>query len=162
MNKVEFFSHSVEETNAYAALISGHLKPGDVVLLEGDLGSGKTQFVKACCQALGYEKSVTSPSYTLANIYAATNFSIIHADFYRVKQEQELLDLGLDTYLDSSISFIEWGDRFQDFFTDYLKLTIEYVDEEDSHRKITLTATGNSWIEKFKTIENHLHLNHQL
>lgn len=156
MNGFEIACQNIKDTNTCAGIVSGLVQPGDVILLEGTLGAGKTQFVKAFCAALGYEKNVSSPSYTLSNIYALGTSTIIHADFYRIKNEFELLDMGLDYHLDNSIALIEWGERFPDFFSNYLKIKIEHVSDCPDCRKISFAFHGNAWVDKFKNIEKHL------
>lgn len=156
MNEFEIVCQDIKDTNNCAALISGKVQPGDVILLEGPLGAGKTQFVKAFCAALGYDKTVSSPSYTLSNIYSLGAFNIIHADFFRIKNEFELLDMGLDYHLDNSIALIEWGERFPDFFSGYLKIKIDHVSDCPDCRNIRFSFHGDEWIEKFKNIEKSL------
>jgi len=152
MQTIELQSNSVEDTQTYATQIAALLGAGDVVILTGDLGTGKTQFAKQCCAALGYEGAVTSPTYTLANIYPLEKINILHTDFYRVKSEYELEETGLDTYMDSSILLIEWGDKFEELFEDYLKIEIAYVEGSLTDRTLTLTYKGNKWEGRFKKI----------
>ena len=148
---IELQSKGVEDTKKYATQIAQILQAGDVVILTGDLGTGKTQFTKQCCTALGYEGAVTSPTYTLANIYPLEKTNILHADFYRVKSERELEETGLDTYMDSSIMLVEWGDKFEELFDNYLKIEIAYVDGSLNDRTLTLSYKGTKWAERFVT-----------
>lgn len=152
MQTIELQSNSVEDTQGYATQIAQILEAGDVVVLTGDLGTGKTQFVKQCCAALGYEGAVTSPTYTLANIYPLEKINILHADFYRVKSEHELEETGLDTYMDSSIMLVEWGDKYEELFDNYLKIEIAYVESSLNERIFTLSSKGAKWEERFKGI----------
>lgn len=156
MSKFEVLSLSINDTKEFAARIASVLEPGDVVILEGDIGSGKTQFSKLCCHALGYKQIVTSPSYTIANIYSLNEFDIVHADFYRIKNEVELLETGLDNYLDKSITLVEWGEKFEDYFDSFLKIKMEFVEDCQSCRKITVTYSGRRWTNTFKTIESFI------
>jgi tRNA threonylcarbamoyladenosine biosynthesis protein TsaE len=101
-------THTPAETEALGAELAGRLRPGDVVLVQGELGAGKTTFVRGACRALGVTVAVTSPTFTIGQRYPA-NVAVAHVDLYRVasldSEEPELLDdyLGPDT-----ISFIEW------------------------------------------------------
>ena len=89
------------------------LKPGDIIALNGNLGSGKTFFVKAACSYFGVE-NVSSPSFAIVNTYVGKQI-INHFDFYRIKKVEELYDIGFSEYLsDDSISFIEWADTFSE------------------------------------------------
>lgn len=160
MESLEYLSHSVAETQAYAEQIARVLQPGDVVILEGNLGAGKTQFVSLCCQALGYSDAVTSPTFTLANLYNLGDYHVVHADFYRVNNELELLDTGLDNYFDNSITLIEWGEKFQGFFDGFLKIKMEYVEDCPTCRKLTLTCQGGNWPDKLNTISKSLDSKH--
>jgi len=87
-------------------------KPGDRIVLNGDLGAGKTFFIKAALSSIGI-KNVNSPSFAIVNEYR-NDYSIYHFDFYRLKKSSELFDIGWQDYLndDESIIFIEWGNRF--------------------------------------------------
>jgi len=152
MQTIKLQSKSVEDTKKYATQIARILKAGDVVILTGDLGTGKTQFTKQCCAALGYTGAVTSPTYTLANIYPLEKTNILHVDFYRVKSERELEETGLDTYMDSSILLVEWGDKYEELFDNYLKIEIAYVEDSLTDRALKLSYKGTKWTERFKEI----------
>ena len=152
MQTIKLQSKSVEDTKKYATQIARILKAGDVVILTGDLGTGKTQFTKQCCAALGYTGAVTSPTYTLANIYPLEKTNILHVDFYRVKSERELEETGLDTYMDSSILLVEWGDKYEELFDNYLKIEIAYVEGSLTDRTLKLSYKGTKWTERFKEI----------
>ena len=139
MNGLEILSCGLDDTNEYAVNIAKVLAPGDVIILEGSLATGKTQFVKMCCEALDYKNLVTSPSYTVANFYSLGDFNIMHVDLYRIDNEYEFLEIGLDNYLEDSITFIEWGDKFQEYFADFMKIKFEFVDDSENCRKLKLT-----------------------
>jgi tRNA threonylcarbamoyladenosine biosynthesis protein TsaE len=108
---------SVEETIEYANRFAGNLKRGDVVALYGDLGSGKTQFVKGVCKAFNVCTQTTSPSFVILNRYYGINSDrsellIFHFDLYRIGSSNELYDLGYEEFLQSNdICLIEWAER---------------------------------------------------
>lgn len=106
-------SRSVADTRSLAASFAPRLKPGDIVTLEGDLGSGKTEFVRGACEALGVPESVvTSPTFTIVNEYDGDDLTVFHIDAYRLKTESEFFDLGYEDYLSGdAIVFIEWPER---------------------------------------------------
>jgi tRNA threonylcarbamoyladenosine biosynthesis protein TsaE len=110
-------------TRAVAALLAPFLRPGDTVLLVGGLATGKTTFVQAVAEALGSNSPVTSPTFTLAHFYPAGPETILHVDAYRLSGIHEYRDLGLDDYLEDSITFVEWGDKVTEDFI--CSLTIE-------------------------------------
>lgn len=109
---MEFISNSVEETAEFAQKFASMLKSGDVVLLTGDLGAGKTTFVKAVAKELGFDGLVTSPTFTLLNEYNA-KFPIYHFDMYRLKSATEAIESGLDEILRSGegVCFVEWPQK---------------------------------------------------
>lgn len=102
-------SSSPEETAAIAAVVAKRLAPGDVVLLNGELGSGKTVFVRAAAKALGFDGRVTSPTFAIGNIYPAAGGEIAHLDLYRLDQiaidDEAVL---ADFLTDERIGFVEW------------------------------------------------------
>ncbi len=101
-------SHSEDETHAVAGEFVKFFKPGDTVLLYGDLGSGKTFLVREFAALLGYDGQVSSPSFTIVNQYDGET-SVNHLDLYRIESEKELKNLGLEELLNSdAINFIEW------------------------------------------------------
>ena len=150
--KVELVSVDVEHTMAIANSLASFLKFGDIILLAGDLGAGKTQFVKGCATALGYDQLVTSPSYTIAGMYEIDGGQIIHSDLYRINRSSELFDLGLLDYFPTSITFVEWGDKFEEHFEDHLSISFEFVEDSPNTRKLTVSSTGNSWKGRFSDI----------
>ena len=109
---------SAEETQALAREILQEIGGTGVLLLEGDLGAGKTCFVQGLAQALGISEAVTSPTYSLVKIYGAAD-NLIHADLYRLTEEDELYDLGLEEWLEGSgILAVEWPSRAPDLWRD--------------------------------------------
>ena len=106
-----FLTNSEEQTIALARQIAKRLKAGDVVLLQGDLGAGKTHFVKGIAQGLGIDKEVTSPTFALHNSYQTKDFSLNHFDFYRIDNVEDALQLGLAEFFgrEDSVCFVEWA-----------------------------------------------------
>lgn len=112
MLPVEFISSSEEETANIALNFLEELKEGDVVILNGDLGSGKTFFIKKIAEALNIHNA-NSPTFAIVNEYYGDK-KIYHFDFYRINKVNELHDIGLEDYLtdQNAITFIEWGEMF--------------------------------------------------
>ena len=107
---VEVRCASVADTARLGAALAGLLEPGDVVLLSGELGAGKTTLVKALVAALGSTEEVTSPTFTLLRTYA-TCPPVAHVDCWRLEQLHEVLDLGLEELLDDGgVALVEWGE----------------------------------------------------
>lgn len=126
-----------QATADLAKKCSDIFKAGDVIALNGDLGSGKTFFVKQFCKALKIDNT-SSPSFAIVNEYKAEN-KIYHFDFYRLKKVEELYDIGFDDYLldSSAITFIEWAELFPEVLP--LKhFELKFVNLQDGKREITL------------------------
>lgn len=111
MSEKIFISHSEDETRKFGFDYAKNLKPGQIILLYGDLGTGKTVFVRGVCEAFGIT-GVRSPSFTLINEYKSpSGLYIIHSDLYRLDSEG-VYSLGLEEYYDS-ILFVEWPERWE-------------------------------------------------
>lgn len=153
MESITILSNSLEDTTKIAEAITPFLQVGDAVIFEGNLGAGKTHFVKFLSAALGYEGLVNSPTYTIAAVYEMDDRKILHIDGYRLTSLSEFVDLGLDIYFSESIALIEWGDEFAEEFEDYLKIKLQYEAAEMS-RKITISYVGERFKKDFATIKN--------
>jgi tRNA threonylcarbamoyladenosine biosynthesis protein TsaE len=99
---------SPEETEALAAELAGRLAPGDVVTVSGELGSGKTTFVRGACMALGVRERVTSPTYTIGHRYHGEHGEVSHLDLYRFEGVSAAEWGDLEPYFDDAIAFVEW------------------------------------------------------
>ena len=121
--------NNVEECETLGKLLSGELVEGDVLSLEGDLGSGKTTFVKGILKGLDYKSDVTSPTFTLINEYNA-NLNVIHIDFYREKNIDRWINLGIHEYFDEdNLVIIEWPNLIPDIIPEkYTEIFFEHLD----------------------------------
>ena len=105
-------THSQEETIRAGELLGHSLLPGDVVACYGELGSGKTRFIKGLCKGLGVSTHVTSPTFTIVNEYTGAASIVYHFDFYRIESIGELREMGFDEYLQrSGVCLIEWAEK---------------------------------------------------
>lgn len=126
----EFISKSLEDTKFFAKDFAKKLKPGQTVLLFGDMGAGKTTFTKSVIQSLGFNGVVTSPTFTLVNQYKAKDFFIFHFDMYRLEDINEAYEIGLDEMLldKNAIKIVEWPEKATDILPkDALKLYIKVL-----------------------------------
>ena len=110
---IELASSSPEETEAIAAALAGELEPGDVVTVAGELGSGKTTFVRGACRELGVEGPVTSPTYTVGHRYRG-RVDVSHLDLYRYERLTDGEWGDLERYFDDAVVFVEWPEAAAD------------------------------------------------
>ncbi|UCE25937.1 MAG: tRNA (adenosine(37)-N6)-threonylcarbamoyltransferase complex ATPase subunit type 1 TsaE [Candidatus Zixiibacteriota bacterium] len=125
-------SHSEDETLALAGKLASLFKPGDVLVLTGVLGAGKTVFVKGLATAMGIDESlVNSPSFTIVNEYAGER-PMYHFDLYRLADVSELNEIGWDDYLGcEGIIVIEWGEKAREYLpTQYYQVDFGIIDEQ--------------------------------
>lgn len=135
----QFMSHSYEETIAIGKTLGQSLKGGELLLLKGPLGSGKTCLTKGIALALGINENITSASFTLINIYEGNRLLLCHSDLYRIENNNDFFDLGIEEYISANtVVIIEWGDRFIEEFP-YPLLIIELTILGESKRQIKLT-----------------------
>ncbi len=146
---IQLTTSSARETQEVASEIAALVEPGDLLLLVGELGAGKTAFVQGFGKALGVTEPITSPTFTLAREYEGHRLTIHHLDVYRLEQIDEVLDLALPELLDSaSVTLIEWGDAIIPALpAEYLEVRIEYGDDEDE-RVVGLRPVGKQWLRR--------------
>lgn len=135
----------VDQTRDLAAAVAGLVRPGDIVVLAGDLGAGKTAFVQGFGRALGVTDRITSPTFTLVHEYDG-RLPIHHLDVYRLEQISETLDLDLPEMLDAGgVVLIEWGDAILPVLPhEYLEVRITFGDGDDD-RLLRFDAVGGAW-----------------
>jgi tRNA threonylcarbamoyladenosine biosynthesis protein TsaE len=138
----ELITGTPEETEAAAARLGRRLGSGDLVLLVGELGAGKTTFVRGLARGMGVEGPVVSPTFQLVRVYRGP-VPLAHVDLYRLGGGADLADLDLDGLLDGGAVAVEWGDRL-DPAGDALRVVIEPVDP--GRRRLTLEGPPRwSW-----------------
>jgi len=130
-------SHKPEKTFALGGELAAELRAGDVVALVGELGAGKTQFVKGLAAGLGYAGEVTSPSFTLLHEYAGGRVPLYHFDFYRLETARETATLSLEEYLEGDgVCVIEWAGKFPDLLPSHTRW-FELAILPDDRRELT-------------------------
>jgi tRNA threonylcarbamoyladenosine biosynthesis protein TsaE len=140
---------SVGETRDLAAAVAALAQPGDLLLLVGDLGAGKTAFAQGFGAGLGVTEPITSPTFTLAQEYDG-RLRMHHLDVYRLDQLAEVAELGLAELLDDGgVVLIEWGDAILPVLpNDYLEVRIAFpagADAPDDDRRLALRSVGAGW-----------------
>jgi tRNA threonylcarbamoyladenosine biosynthesis protein TsaE len=147
---------SAAETRALGERLGAVLRQGDVIVLAGDLGAGKTTFVQGVAIALGIDERVTSPTFTIVHQYEG-RVPLVHVDVYRLERLGELYDLGLEDLANGAGAMvIEWGDIVaQALPTDRLVVRLE-LGADDDERIISFAAHGSGWRGRLARIENDL------
>ncbi len=135
----------VDQTRALAAAVADLARPGDVLLLAGDLGAGKTAFAQGFARGLDIDEAVTSPTFTLVRTYTG-RLRLHHVDVYRLENLQEAVDLGLAEMVDDgSVTLIEWGDVVAPTLpAEFLEVRLEYG-KADDERTVALRSVGRGW-----------------
>ena len=137
---MEFVTNSPEETEELGERLGRALSPGDVVAFTGDLGAGKTAFVRGMAQGLGVAGRVTSPTFTIVNEYEGGRLPLFHFDMYRLGSADELFDIGWEDYLArGGVCAVEWSENVVEALeADCLRVDIRRG-ERDNQRIITVT-----------------------
>ncbi|HWR00442.1 MAG TPA: tRNA (adenosine(37)-N6)-threonylcarbamoyltransferase complex ATPase subunit type 1 TsaE [Chlorobaculum sp.] len=139
----EYLSNSAAETREYARRFASGLGPGDAVCLSGPLGAGKTEFIRGMAEVFGCEDQLSSPTFSLMNIYEGAQrgrpVEVHHFDLYRLETEKELESTGFDEYLSGPfLSVVEWGEKFPSYDRRYTRHVRLFIAGEGV-RKIVIT-----------------------
>ena len=147
---------SLRETHKIASQIAGLTSAGDLILLVGGLGAGKTAFAQGFGKALGIEEPITSPTFTLAREYKG-QMQMHHLDVYRLEQIEEVRDLALpELFEGNSVTLIEWGDQIISALPkEHLEINLEFGDN-DSVRVINISPSGQKWNERITELQQSL------
>jgi tRNA threonylcarbamoyladenosine biosynthesis protein TsaE len=138
----KFITKSKAETQLLGRTLAEVLRPGDVVLLTGSLGAGKSEFARGVAKGLGVDGPVSSPTFTLLNIYQGRFVTLCHFDWFRIEGAEELISIGLDEFIPGEgIALIEWHERAPELIPpDCLEVLIEPLDED--MRVVTFLPRG--------------------
>lgn len=150
---VTAFSEGAEQTRALAGAIGELVRPGDLIVLIGGLGAGKTAFAQGLGVGLGIDDNITSPTFALVQSYSG-RLDLHHLDVYRLTHLNEALELGLAELLDDdAVVLIEWGDTIAPVLPhDYLEVRLDYGDSAEV-RTIEFSPTGQRWGARMRAIE---------
>lgn len=164
---------SLEQMRSFAGALAEHLHAGDLLILTGNLGAGKTTFTQSLGKALDVAGRITSPTFVIAREHPSRSGgpALVHVDAYRLADGEELEDLDLDSELDESITVVEWGAGLaEQLSSDHLDITITPVwdedagddelvgvddedEAEDERRTVDLTGRGDAWAERMPAVE---------
>ena len=145
---MEIVSKKAEDTEKLEKKIAQFLKPQDIILLDGDLGAGKTTFTKGLALGLGIKKNVKSPTFTIVREYHEGRLPLYHMDVYRL-EDASADDIGLDEYFNGDgVSVVEWSQFIDDELpNEYLIIHIIKDEQNDDQRKIVIEAKGERYQE---------------
>jgi tRNA threonylcarbamoyladenosine biosynthesis protein TsaE len=145
---------SLADTHAIAAALAAVVRSGDVLVLAGEMGSGKTAFAQGFGAALGVDEPITSPTFNLVHNHRAGKLTLLHADIYRLGTQHEVADLALTEMVEADgVLLVEWGDVVASMFGDHLLIRLDPVEgDDDDERRITVSAVGRSWAPRWERI----------
>lgn len=132
MKRMTYTSSCAEDTFEIGKALAEQAQPGQIFALSGDLGTGKTVFAKGFARGLGIDEPVSSPTFTILQIYEEGRLPLYHFDVYRIEDPEEMEEVGLDEYLEGDgVCLIEWAERIEDMLpAEYGRITLEKDPEE--------------------------------
>ena len=145
---------SVADTHAVASALAQLARTGDVIILTGEMGAGKTAFAQGFADALGVDEPVTSPTFTLVHTYDSGRVNLHHADLYRLDRMSEVADLALAELVEGDgILLVEWGDVAASMLGDHLELRLQHDDDDENSRRIVVCGVGRGWAARWERVE---------
>lgn len=143
----KLISNSEDETKQIAYTLASKLKKGNILLLVGELGSGKTKFTEGFLSFWNLEDEISSPTFTIVNEYSSKDINIYHFDVYRLSDVDEFFEIGGLEYFEKGISIIEWGNMIESIIPkDFIKITF-LKDEQKSDLRTLVFETNSSYLE---------------
>ena len=139
----ECISHNENETKEIARKLASNLKRGDIIVLSGDLGSGKTKFTEGFLSFWGLDNEISSPTFTIVNEHSKNDTNIYHLDVYRLADMGEFYAIGGTEYFTNGICVIEWGELLEDILpNNYIKIKFTKDEKNDEIRYLNFKAYG--------------------
>lgn len=146
MKTYKFTSHSSTETMDFAYNLASKLHIGDVVVLSGELGSGKTKFTEGFLKYFNLENEISSPTFTIVNEYKKDDIKIYHFDVYRLEDVSEFYAIGGEEYFSTGICIIEWGELIEEALpADYIKISFEKDASDENIRYLNIQTFGTKY-----------------
>ena len=141
MKHYNFIAKSENDTKNFAKKLASKLKPKDVIVLTGELGSGKTKFVEGFLSYYGLENEISSPTFTIVNEYNKDGINIYHFDVYRLEDSSEFYEIGGEEYFENGICLIEWGELIKDALPkDYIHIVFKKDDNDENLRILEISS----------------------
>ncbi len=139
----KFISKKEDDTIAFANRLSSNLQNGDVIVLTGELGSGKTKFTQGILKYFGLDDEISSPTFTIVNEYHKNSINIYHFDVYRLSDVDEFYAIGGEEYFNNGICIIEWGELIKDALPkDYLHIIFSKDENNTDNRNLSIIPHG--------------------
>ena len=140
-----FVSKSENNTIEFAYNLAKYLGKGNIIVLSGDLGSGKTKFTQGILKYFGLENEISSPTFTIVNEYHTNKTNLYHFDVYRLSDSDEFYAIGGEEYFNNGICIIEWGEIIEDILPDdYIKISFSKDNNNENYRNLKIEAFGQN------------------
>ena len=145
MRNFQYKSNNELETKQFAKKLASKLKIGDIVVLSGELGSGKTKFTEGILEYFNLADEISSPTFTIVNEYSSTP-PVFHFDVYRLEDEDEFLAIGGEEYFEKGICIIEWGEMIENLLpTEYIKISFSKDEKDENVRVLNIQTYGEKF-----------------
>lgn len=142
----EIICNNENKTKIFATNLASRLTKGDVIVLSGELGAGKTKFVEGLLNYFGLQNEISSPTFTIVNEYHNEKIDIYHFDLYRLGDVYEFENIGGEEYFEKGICIFEWGELIEDILPDnYIKISFDKDETDEDIRKLTIETFGNKY-----------------
>lgn len=151
---------SLEDTHGVADAIAQLSRTGDIIVLAGEMGAGKTAFAQGFGAALGVDEPITSPTFTLVHTYDTGRVTLHHADLYRLDKMSEVSDLALHEMVDEDgVMLVEWGDVAAELLGDHLEVFLRHNPEHgENERSVVVHSVGTQWASRLERLKTALTL----
>ena len=157
---IDLVSRSVDDTCAIASAIARLTRAGDMIILSGEMGAGKTAFARGFADGLGVspDDHVASPTFNLVHVHDSGRVPLHHADLHRLGSTAEVADLGLRESADlGAVVVVEWGDMAADVLGDHLTVALEAIDDAaPDERAVTVSVEGHAWDQRWERLRSAL------
>jgi tRNA threonylcarbamoyladenosine biosynthesis protein TsaE len=153
--RLQYTLKGIQATDALGNCLSTVLEPGNLILLSGDLGAGKTSLTKAIASGLGIEeREVTSPSFTIIHEHLNGRLPLIHVDLYRLGPHADITEIGLEDYFDGkNVIIVEWAEYLKDPLVETaIKIDLSFIDEQS--REVFLTGKTEIWRKRLLLLDD--------
>jgi len=146
MINYKYVSNSENDTRNFAKDLASKLNMGDIIVLTGELGAGKTKFTEGFLSYFDLQNEISSPTFTIVNEYISKDIKIAHFDVYRLEDSDEFFAIGGEEYFNNNICIIEWGEIIENILpSDYIKISFEKNSDNENTRILNIQTYGNKF-----------------